>query len=69
MTWIANVFIVIGLILAGSKNRLAFGFTLVGEIIWSIVAASKGMWDLATICLIFSILASINLYRWNRENK
>jgi hypothetical protein len=69
MTWIANLLIVMGLYLAGNKHRAAFGFTIVGELIWSIVAATKEQWDLAFICTVFTGLAVVNLWKWNKEYK
>lgn len=67
MTWFANVLIIIGLWLAGSKNKAAFGFTIVGEIIWSAVAFENEQWDLAFICVIFTLLAAVNLWKWNKS--
>lgn len=68
MTWIANLLIVIGLWQAGNKKTSAFGFTIVGELIWTAVAFGNEQWDLASICAIFTILAAVNLWKWNHED-
>lgn len=66
MTWIANLLIIAGLYLAGNKNKFAFAFTFIGEVIWSTAAASRGQWDLTFICGVFAILAAVNLIKWNK---
>lgn len=67
MTWIANGLIVIGMILIGSRRRSAFLFSAAGESIWTYWAASVGMYDLASICGLFVVLALVNWRRWGRE--
>lgn len=67
MTWFANLLIIIGLYLAGNKNRYAFGFTIIGESIWTVVAFNREQYDLASICVIFTILAVVNLIKWNKN--
>jgi hypothetical protein len=67
VTWFANLLVLIGLVLAGSKNRFAFVFTAVGEVIWCGCGLWKGMYDLATICAVFAVIAVVNFFRWNRE--
>jgi len=68
MTWIANIFLIIGLFLIGNKNKYSFIFTIIGESIWTIVALCTHQYDLAFICAIFTILAIRNFRRWNNEN-
>ncbi len=67
MTWFANVLVLIGLILAGNKNKLAFLFTIIGELIWCYCGLMMGMYDLAAICGVFAVVASVNLYKWNKK--
>ena len=66
MTWLANVFVLIGLWMAGNKNRYAFLFTIIGEAIWTIMSALRSQWDLAVICFIFTVLACVNWWKWSR---
>jgi hypothetical protein len=66
MTWLANLLIVIGLWMVGSKRRSAFIFTFAGEAVWTAVSASKGMYDLAAICALFAVLAARNWWKWGR---
>lgn len=67
MTWFANALVLIGLILAGNKNKLAFIFTIIGELIWCYHGYIMGMYDLAIICGVFALVASVNLYKWNKK--
>jgi len=66
MGWVGNIFIVIGLWLVGNKNRTAFIFTVIGESIWVAYAFTKGLYDLAFICIVFAVLAARNWYKWGQ---
>lgn len=65
--WLANVLLVAGLWYMGRRKWWAFALTVVGEVVWVGLAASRGQWDLAAICLIFTILAGWNLVQWRRD--
>lgn len=67
MTWIANILIIIGLFLVGEKSKYAFLFTIIGESIWTIVAFTLEQYDLAFICVVFTLLAIRNWWKWNNE--
>ena len=62
--WFANVFIVIGLWRIGYKDRSAFLWTIVGEVIWTGYAAYIGMHSLSFICAVFAALAVRNYRKW-----
>jgi hypothetical protein len=64
MTWFANFLIVIGLWQVGGRRRSAFMFTFAGEAIWTVVSLYGGMYDLAAICALFSVLAARNWCKW-----
>ncbi len=66
-SWGANLLIVVGLWFSGSKRWWAFLFTAVGEIVWASVAVYLGMYDLAFVCAIFTVLAIRNLLLWRRD--
>jgi hypothetical protein len=66
MTWIGNIFIVLGLYLIGEKKRVAFVFSMIGELIWMFASVHKGMWDLAVITAVFFLLALINYIKWGK---
>ncbi len=67
MGWFANVFIIVGLWMAGNKAKWAFLFTIIGETIWCGYSIYIKMYDLAFVCGIFAILAFRNLIKWANE--
>lgn len=64
--WIGNVFIVLGLYGIGFKWRIAFVVSVIGELFWIYVAAHRGQWDLAVMCVIFAVLAVRNFVLWGQ---
>ena len=64
MGWFANVFLVVGLWMVGNKARWAFILTAVGEAIWTVTSILRGQFDLAFICVVFTILAIRNWFKW-----
>lgn len=69
MTWFANALVLIGLFLVGGKKRSAFLWTFAGETLWCIAGIQQDMWDLASICAVFAVLAAVNWFRWGREEQ
>jgi uncharacterized Tic20 family protein len=67
--WIANSFILVGMYLIGEKRPCAFGFSITGELIWSIHAYRLGMYDLAAICFVFCFVAAYNWRKWRRVSQ
>lgn len=67
--WIGNLFIVAGLWGVGNKRRGAFGFSVAGEILWTGNAALRHDWALATICVVFSVLAVRSYIKWGQDGK
>lgn len=67
MTWLANALIVIGLWQIGEKRRIAFLFTLTGEAVWTVASLMQGMYDLASICALFAVLAAVNWWKWRDQ--
>lgn len=66
LDWIGTVLIALGLWKAGDKNRNAFLFSVVGELLWVVYAVSIRLWSLAAICLIFAAIAARNFWKWSR---
>lgn len=66
MTWVGNAFLIIGLLLIGSKKRAAFVWTFIGEAIWLVCSLAERRADMAFICFVFGVLAAINWVRWGR---
>lgn len=64
--WIANLFVVAGLVTIGRKWPHAFAFTAVGEILWCVKAAKTRQWDILSICVVFAVVALFNWYQWTR---
>jgi hypothetical protein len=69
MGWLGNIFIIIGLWLAGDKNKSAFIFSIIGESVWVVYSLLNKMYDLAFVCAVFAIVAVRNWYKWNKESK
>jgi hypothetical protein len=69
MSWAANVLLIVGLYLAGNKHWAAYAFTCVGEVIWTVISIRRGYWDMAFICIMFSIMAAVNVIKWNTEKE
>lgn len=67
MSWIANILIIVGLFILGNKDRKAFIFTFIGEVLWFTHALLHQMYDLAFICAIFSTLALRNYIKESRR--
>jgi hypothetical protein len=64
ISWIGNIFIVIGLWFIGSKKRWAFIFSMLGEALWIAAAVRRHEFDLAFICVIFFALAARSYVKW-----
>lgn len=64
--WIGNFFIVSGLWGIGNKVRRAFLLSVVGESLWVANALSKTPvdWALASICVVFAVLAVRSYVKW-----
>lgn len=69
ISWLGNMFIVLGLWYIGKKEWWAFGFSIVGETAWIAYSLSAHLWSLAFICAVFDALAIRNLVLWRREGK
>lgn len=62
--WIANVFLVFGLWLAGNRWPYAFALTAIGELLWAVKTYRLRQWDMLFICVAFALLAMRNLWLW-----
>lgn len=62
--WIGNAFIVGGLWGVGNKNRNAFLLSIVGEAFWIANAIGRSDWALASICVVFAVMAARGYYKW-----
>ncbi len=66
MGWVANIFLLIGLVGLGKKWKHAFLFTAVGEVLWVVESVLIARWDMITLCAVFAVLALWNWVVWNR---
>lgn len=68
MLWLANLLILIGMWTLGNRWRHAFLFSIAGEVVWAIVAASRSQWELSFICAVFCVVAARNWVRWGKDS-
>lgn len=66
LSWIGNLFIVIGLWRIGYKDRNAFLFSIIGETLWIAWSVLTHNWSLAFICTVFNVLALRNYLKWGK---
>lgn len=64
--WIGNIFIVYGLWGVGNKDRRAFWASGLGELAWIANAIHRQDWALATICVVFLLMAVRGFILWGR---
>lgn len=69
MDWLGNIFIVVGLYLMGNKNKNAFFFSFVGEVLWFFYAIAEKLYSLAFITVVFAVMAARGYYMWNKDSK
>jgi hypothetical protein len=62
--WIGNIFIVYGLWGIGNKQRTAFIASMIGEALWIVNASIKSDWALASICVVFFVMALRSFILW-----
>lgn len=62
LRWVGDIFILVGLV--GNKQRAAFVFSVIGELLWIAVAYAVGDWALVAICTIFAGMAIRSYRRW-----
>lgn len=63
--WIGNVILILGAVLLGEKVSYSFLLVFLGEAIWSLRAYKKREWDMLAICVLFSIIALLNYWKWS----
>lgn len=66
LSWVANIFLIIGMWKIGDRKRYAFIFTMIGEATWLVCAIVNGWWSMAFICVIFASAAFINYTKWKK---
>jgi len=66
IAWLGNILIVIGLWKVGDKWRHAFLFSIAGEICYIVRSILAADWALASICIVFCLMAFINWIKWGR---
>ena len=64
ISWVGNLFIIIGLWKIGNKTRTAFLYSIGGETLWTIYALGAGNYALAFICCVFNGMALRNYFKW-----
>jgi hypothetical protein len=62
--WIGNIFLVIGYLAVGEKSAWGFLSVAIGELMWVYKTYRMRHWDMIFICLVFMVIALINLFRW-----
>jgi len=62
--WIANIIVLIGTFLVGEKRRSAFLWLAAGEALWAAVGLARKETDIAFVCIIFTVMALVNYYKW-----
>ena len=68
ISWIGNVFIVIGLWKIADKWRPAFLFSIAGETLWMVSAFLAANWALFAICGVFNVMALRSYIKWGSAN-
>lgn len=66
MGWVGNVFLILGLVLAGRKWKHAYAWTVAGEVLWLIESAKLVRWDMIVLCAVFAVIAAWNWWQWVR---
>lgn len=65
--WVGNLFIVVGLWGVGNRSRTAFVVSALGEACWVSNAVARKDWALASICVVFLLMAVRSYVLWGRE--
>ena len=65
--WAANAVLFSGLWFVGNRLWWAFLLTIVGEVVWVVIAVNRHQYDLAAICAVFALLALRNLLKWRAQ--
>jgi hypothetical protein len=66
MGWVANVFILSGIVAIAYKRRFGFILGTIGNTLWGIVGYSTGQFDLLAIEAIIVVLQSFSWWKWGR---
>lgn len=66
MDWLANALILIGSYRVGNRQRDAFLWTIAGEAVWTVYAASIGLYSLSFICVVFGLFSFRNWVKWGK---
>ena len=64
--WFGNILIVVGLWGVGNRQRRAFLFSIAGEAVWVLHAANQQLWDLASVCVVFLVMAIRGYIKWGQ---
>lgn len=67
LSWIGNILIVAGLWGITDKRRNAFLFSIAGEGAWIANAYSRSDWALASICIVFLLMAVRGYIKWGGQ--
>lgn len=62
--WIGDLFIVVGLWKVGSRQRNGFLASIAGEACWIANAYLRSDWALASICVVFLLMAMRGYRLW-----
>ena len=67
--WIANVFLIAGILLVGKKWKHAFGLYIVGEVLWAFESVRIQRLDMVFLCVVFAAIAGHNWWVWNKGDE
>lgn len=62
--WIGNILLAYGVWEIGNKRRRAHLITMVGEVAWIWKSVLLAQWDLAIMCVFFTVLAGRCWVKW-----
>ena len=67
--WIAAIFEIAGVWLAGNKSRWCFPLFWTCEVLWFIVAIKAKLWGLAAMMIVFAVVNVRNYIKWGKHEK
>jgi len=67
MDWIGTVFILSGLWLIGSKNRIGFVVSIIGCLFWAAYGIQHSILSILTVNVIFVFVNARGWFHWKKE--
>lgn len=66
--WLAMFFMFFGIWLVGSKNKIGFILTLLGNCCWAVVGVLTGSFAMVLANLIFGVMNTRGFISWSKIN-